>query len=299
METIFTTLCIQFANRSNAKKKVRFLNWAISYFQKLGYPIEIVNDKAKFGRVCDVIFGDLKKAKQVILVPYDTPLKFTIKKGGYYPLNKDKNRKVQLQNLLVQTLVSILWMGIAFLFMYASMKQEQVIKYGMWVVCCICFFPAFLFGKGIGNRYNFNRNTAAIAVAMDLAKDKKDTLAYVFIDATTQSYKGYQLLVSKYEAVLAKQTIILLDCIGTSDPCHILTTQTCHEDALQPYWYSIDTDEHSVLSMFKHSYLLTRAKLEEEEWIVEHTGTKKDNRVDFPALEEDKQIVTLLSATKK
>lgn len=296
METIFTTLCIQFGNRSSAKKKIRFLNWAIAWFQKQGYAVEVMNDKAKYGRVCDVLFGDINKAKQLIVVPYDTPLKLSIPNSMYFPLHGNKNRKIQMKSLAIQTICSFLWLLVAFLFMYVALKQATIIKYSMMLLSFVCFLLAFFIGKGIGNRYNFNRNHAAIAVAMELAKKKSDATAFVFVDATTQSYKGYLLLQSKYEKVLEQKKIICLDCIGNDDPCHILTTKPCSQKDLQPYWHTIDTDEDTVLSIFKNGYLVTRARYEEKEWCVYHTGTRKDTYVNFDSLREN---VTLLQSLMK
>lgn len=291
MKDFFTALCIQFANRSTAKKKLRFLNWIVPLFQKYGYPAEIVNDKAKFGRICDVVFGDIKKAKLVVLVPYDTPQKYLFSNSVYYPVDGSKNRKVQFHNLLGQTVLSILMMVLAIGVSYLAMKQAGISRYAYIILSFFIFLIAFVFGKGIGNRYNFNRNSAAICVAMELAKKKIESTAFVFVDATAQSYKGYQLLKHTYDKLLEQKKVVFLDCIGTKDPCHILSSKPCHEDSLKAYWYQLDSDADTILSLFSHSYLLTRAVYEEEEWKVYHTGSKKDDVVDFDALEENMKIL--------
>lgn len=296
MKEFFTTLCIQFGNRSTAKKKVRFLNWLLPIFQTYGYKAEVINDKARFGRVCDVLLGDMKKAKHVILVPYDTPLKYTLANSVYYPLDGKRNRKIQLQNLLMQTLVSVVLMIAAIAITYYAMKQETAWKYGFMTLSFFLFLLAFWFGKGISNRYNFNRNSAAICVAMELAKDKNPAVAFVFVDATAQSYKGYLLLKAKYEELLQRKQVILLDCVGGNDPYHFLSVQACKIASLDACWQTIEQAEDSVLSLWKQAVLLTRAKQEGKDFKVSYTGTKKDTFVDFDALQEDVELLRQLIA---
>ena len=75
--------------------------------------------------------------------------------------------------------------------------------------------------KGVGNRRNTNRNSAAIIAAVEfmqsLNKDQKRRIGFVFTDRNRRRCDGAAVLMNYFQEQKKNPDIIELNCIGTGD----------------------------------------------------------------------------------
>ena len=80
--------------------------------------------------------------------------------------------------------------------------------------------------KGVRNRHNHNRNSAAVIAAVEfmqsLNKDQKRRIGFVFTDRNRRRCEGAANLMKYFQDQKKNPDIIELNCIGTGDTVGII-----------------------------------------------------------------------------
>lgn len=275
---------VTLARRFNNKQKEIFLNEVITNCNKLNKKTSFMTLHNKVNHVCNLVINDLKSAKTIVCASYDTASKVILPNYKYYPFNPKLNVKQESYNLFLEVVISALLLVLAYMIVIKTINMTLWIKI-LGIVCCViivlyCFFALF---KGRANVFNFNRNSAAIALIMHLVEHvDNDKVAYVLLDKSCNSYEGLKLL---KENVSDHQTIILLDCIADGEKT-VVAHNNVDVSALLKEGY-IDKkfdDTDNTLGYFNKCIMICKGSIADHRFIVKNTRSKKDYRVDVDAL---------------
>lgn len=270
------------------------MSWVISHCEALGYEVTVLNRKNALERLTNVVVGDIKKARNVVLVGYDTPVASLIS-YKYYPLNYKKNNSFQMKNYLMHLCFSLALITLGVYMVLQLNNLNGGAHVGCLITSLLSFVLSYFIGKGFPNRCNYNRNNAGIAIVLDLIRSKLKHTAYVFIDDSCQSIKGYNLLAGEID--MKDKVIVSLDCVGKGDEIFMAVdeknesewsgrlniTQVSNLHVLQ-----VKTDQS--WKMGKKNCLIFSGTMDKNDYAVEYTG-KNDKEIDFKQLENVKEII--------
>lgn len=253
------------------------------------------NPKGKTAhKVENIIVGDPHRAKTVFVVPYDTPTKAT-GTFRYYPFNPEKTLQEEKRDMHLKTAL-----GLAVAILSIPLIALGMNRMGLWLLMLI---PAVLFlvlgyrlMKGSANAVNFNRASAALAVAMKLTeelKDKKNNVAFAFCDRSVTAYEGYKVLGME----LPQNTnVVVLDAIAYGEtlvlahgPLANLRARKLLEklpEGTRERVYEEEQMERNLLSFFPGGMVLTAGQIRDGELVVEGTRSDLDHKLDMKRLEQ-------------
>lgn len=186
--------------------------------EPLGYKQEIDVKKKSFTKTRNIIFGNLKMAKSVIVVPYDTPSRIFWPKFSYYPLDGTKSSNKSILPLYGPVLV-IYALVLAILYLTPALKLNPYVMLFLEIVLFGMFILLFLFLIiGLPNKNNANRNSAAVIAALEIAsklnKDQRKSTAFIFTDRNANRHYGAQRVSEKLDEMNKHPNLIFLNCIG-------------------------------------------------------------------------------------
>lgn len=269
MKDIFTTICIQFRSRFTPKEKFRFLSWVMMHCEKLGYPITVMNHKSFAEKTVHVAVGDLETAHAIVLAGYDTPAA-CIFPYKYYPLNIKKNQTIQVANHLVHIVISLLFVLLGLWLVVRLKGLDGIMQKCSLMVVVLFFLFSYFIGKGFANRTNYNRNSAALAIMLDLIRRQIKDTAYIFVDQTCQTWLGYRYLKEDLASMFSGKKIIALDCVGKGE--------------------CIYTEQEFPWMMSEKSCLIFSGKKSKNDYVVDQTG-KVDSEIDFEQMERIETMI--------
>lgn len=289
MKEFFTLLSMKFGNRGTARKKMKFLNWYLPQVQKLGYQVDVVSGKGDFSRICNVMIGDWKHAKHVLVVPYDTPV-LTIAPISYYPFDHEKNQKLVFRCMMGQLVVSILLAIFSLSIFYYALKLTSSLDYFIMVLGGVLFAISIFLGKGLANRNNFNRNNAALSIFTQILNEMPKQTAFIMMDSASGSLKGYGLLQETYGKKLKHAKAVVLDCVGIGDELVVASNQPCFQDGKQSIWMPLMKESAEIHELFSSLMIISRGSREGDALKVVNTSTYRDREVDFLQMQEAMEL---------
>lgn len=295
---------VTLAKRYTKRQKAYFLEEIMGTCSACGFTPSLQSRKSWTGDINNVIAGDLEKAKLLIAAAYDTPAGAFLPGYKYFPFHTDKNVKEERKNIAVQAVVTAL----------PTIGAACLLRQYFQTDLLIFLFLAILFAlvavwiiRVKKNPVNFNRNSASLAVMAKVAEELKgrDDIAFVFLDQSVTSFEGLKLFGEKIAG--QSKRILLLDCIACGD-----TIVAAHgEDALETAkrlvtaaqkqglmikekQYRREKIEGNVLSFIPEAVYMASGSIENGEFVVKNTRSKKDVRVDMERLEKIKEVITEL-----
>lgn len=217
--------------RFYAGQKKKFIEALNTELGALGLQSVAYNRKRfKLFNVNDYVFGNLKQAKTIFVIPYDTPEKCLWFKNTYYVNNGTKNQSAGL----MQTFGPILIFYLLFVVLLYVLPQFVPGFQAQLLFTALCFLLMALIlvalTKGFPNKKNYNRNSSGVIVAVELAKslsrdDLKKT-AFVFTDANKSVFMGDMILRDELSFMNRNPLVLHLNCVGDGDLIHIGYTPT-------------------------------------------------------------------------
>ena len=217
-ETILNQYNEEVGCRFFRKQKDKFIKKLIHDFQSLGYKEDIVESRKMFSSTKNVVFGDLKQAKTIICVPYDTPIKVFSKKYNYYPFDIVKSQQKAFLPTFVPLLLIYLVAIIALEFVGFFIRNTMFAPFynlGVLLVFALLLFFAYM---GIPNEKNANMYTASVVCALSIAtaltKEEKKSIAFVFTDKNKKDHYGDKILQRNLVVLNRNPNVICLSTIG-------------------------------------------------------------------------------------
>lgn len=290
-----------FGTRFTLHQKTRFINEVVKDMKELDYESTLINGKSGFTKVRNLLFGNLKHAKVIICVPYDTPQKYFWINPKYYPLNGNRSNIKELFPVYGPAIAIYLLMFIGIQFTPSSSENLQLQTLFVALMFLMIGFLVFYLFRGFANRKNYNRNSVSIIAALQLAeqldKDTRKKVAFLFTDKNKHKHAGAIVAVEDFMKQNRNPNIICLNCIATGDVMAIgynpSTKKLAQElnRANKTKWKQVELNDNkrfqSMMEHFQKAVMISSGYIDAKgDLCVDHTGTGKDNRFDESHLQQ-------------
>ena len=206
-----------YKKRFTRRQKRIFGKQLMHDMEEAGYQGKRIDDKFLLSRVENYVFGSLKTAKRVIIVPYDTPERKFWFQSPYYPFNGTRTTQKSMKATFVPFIILyvIILLGLWITNMIASPLLGSIVSFIMFL---LVLFLIYFMLHGIANPNNAIRNTSSICTALSLAKrfnkDERRQTAFIFTDQNKRKFLGSQACIKLFEEAHVNPSIIILDCVG-------------------------------------------------------------------------------------
>ncbi|MGL5979165.1 MAG: hypothetical protein ACRCZJ_09240 [Erysipelotrichaceae bacterium] len=165
-----------------------------------------------------VVYGNLKTAKIVFQIPYDTPSKILWYKNLYFPLHGDKTQKKSIFPLTMQILV-IYFFALFALSIGSSFVSDEIGFYVSAIALIAIMAGVFKVAyQGLKNKKNYNRNGSGIIVALELLERMDETtrrqVAFAFTDCNVATYIGQKSIAQECKEMNRKPLYVTLNACG-------------------------------------------------------------------------------------
>ncbi len=293
-----------YGKRYRRRQKQRFVQYLERCANNSGLAAKAFEIPGAGGRkALHLCVGDLKKAKNVIMAPYDTPSRVFLPGSTYCPLDRKHNSRAELREMLFRFATAAALLAGCCAAAYPHLAAGGgAVWLGLLVLTAAVLFGAFQWIFGIPNKYNFRRGGGAIALMLDMMRRQKDRrTAYLFLDQGITSFEGYRQAAEHLGEQLAGKRLLLLDCIGRGEhlcliggdilqgqePPQVQRTRELFPSGEVSWWgLSQEALADTVLSYFPSALWLVQADRTEGGPCVEGTRSGKDDQMDFARLEE-------------
>ena len=298
-QTLFEKYTKTYGKRFTRRQKHAFEKALNEDMLKAGYENTRIEGKHMvFFKAEDFFFGNMKRMKTVIVVPYDTPERKFWPNVLYYPLHGQKSTNKNLIATYVPLLVLYV-LVIATIFVGGKYLEGSVIQIfaslSMFVLITLLLY---LLLHGAANKHNVNRNSSAVVAAITLAqsldKEERNRIAFLFTDKNKTSYLGARFADEEFARQGKNPNVICLDCIGKGDMTRIgynpqnrrlAMDVEKHYRGVKHSIDSIKMDEamrvQTPMSYFRKAITICSGELDEEgRLVVKNTMTSKDKTCD-------------------
>lgn len=204
----------------NKRSKITFANKLIDDYAKLNYKGVVDTRKVGLKKVHNILIGNFKTAKHVIVIPYDTPKKVLWPNYKFYPQNGDVAMKKNFLPYYMPLIIAYLIL-LAMVYILPDMlnlKSQNVLF--SFAVLYLIFMMVLIF-RGFANRNNAVRTDTSIALAYEIAQmlntSTRKEVAFVFTDANTMKMQGSEALEKFLLSINRNPNKIILYCIGKGD----------------------------------------------------------------------------------
>ena len=216
-----------FEIRKSRKQKDAFLDCVCKHLDELQYEYQIQETKGLI-KNCNLIVGDIKKAKVICTAHYDTCATMFFLPNFITPLNK----KVYY---IYQFLLSFGLITTAlFLGSFINLLSNDVIstRLGYTVLIFVFFFQLMM---GYRNPKNYNDNTSGVVTLLELLEsvEEKDKIAFVFFDNEEKGLLGSGAFRKKYASKVVDKVLLNFDCVGDGDTLLLKYNKSMQESKIR------------------------------------------------------------------
>lgn len=308
MEHLLHTYIHTYGKRFTRRQKRAFGNALLHDMKEAGYDGERKVGKHLIFRAENYIFGNLKTAKRVIMVPYDTPERKFWFHVPYYPLHgmRTSQKTMKATYLPLIILYLFIFLGLKITDLFTSPMLVNTVAFLMFLFVLFLIYVMF---HGIGNKHNAIRNSSsictAVALAKRLSKDEKRQTVFIFTDKNKYNFLGTKCIQELFEKQGKNPIVIMLDCVGAQGDVYIGYAphqRKIANECLKAMKGKTDTIEvvkmnenmrmqHTAGYFKKVIVVCTGEKDKDQEVCVYDTGTRKDKTV---SLEQMKTVEDML-----
>lgn len=211
----------QHGKRFTSSQKKRFLEELEKDFTNLGYETSQFEGKKFLSKAVNQVFGNLKSAKTILLIPYDTPERKFASLTKYYPFHGTKSMNKDFWYTFVPMIVIYVLVLIVYINAGRLSTNPMILRITFTFIIASLAMICYMFVHGIANRHNANRNTSgilcALKIASELSKEEKRSVAFVFTDKNRKRPLGSEILKQKLDELKKSPNIIALECVGTGE----------------------------------------------------------------------------------
>ncbi|MEG0314412.1 MAG: hypothetical protein RR646_04015 [Erysipelotrichaceae bacterium] len=292
----------EYITRFTRKQKNIFINQLNKEFKPYNIEPSMLVTKKFIRTSNNIVYGNLKLAKLIVMVPYDTPQLILYPNYLYYPLDgsKNQNKTVLATYIPAMILYTLLLAALTFLPTIFTSIQAQLVLVVISSIVFIALMKSIIIG--FSNKHNTNRNTASIIASLELLKSlNKDNLkkiAFVYTDQNTNKHLGAESLATELKNLNRNPAIINLNCISTGNNLLIgciHDSEKLAKELLNCYHGTTDIKRISLsssmsmltpLMYFKNIISISAGELDKDNNLyVKNTSSKKDNVMDEQLLQ--------------
>ena len=311
-QTIFEKYTKTYGKRFTRKQKHKFEQALTLDMEEAGYKKTLIDGKRLLVlKAEDYFYGNTKRMKTVIVVPYDTPEKKFWHKVLYYPFNGTKTMNKSLVATYVPLIILYVFI-LAMIYGGGHFATTPAVANALSLVMFVfVIFLVYMMLHGIGNKHNMTRYSGSVVAAVELAKqldkDEKQRVAFLFTDKNKANFFGAKLADDYFTKEGKNPNVICLDCLSTGSVTKIGFNPSNRKLAMEvakeypDHKLAIETvklDEaarlQTPMSYFRKAIVIASGELDEQRQLyVLGTGTKKDSVVDEKHID---QIVKMLDS---
>lgn len=297
----------QVSSRLMAHDKRKFRSQIEKDFSELGWNVTFMKGKSGFSKVTNVLAGDLKFAKVVIAVPYDTPAKVFWPNTKYYPLNGNRSNLKGFLPLYGPALI-VYGMILAILSFQNQIFSNAMMRgiFSIFSMVILGFMMYYLL-HGFRNKHNHTRNSASIMAALEIAKslskDEKRKVAFLFTDKNVHRHPGAKVAMEEFQKIGKSPTIISLNCIGRGKDMvigYLANSRKVAQDLnrkldvrLKQIQITDNMRMQSAMEHFSKAVVIAAGTFDEKQDLcVLGTGTSKDHHIEDENITKVVQIIT-------
>lgn len=219
MKDLMAAVSGLFGKRYSARQKERFARYMENRARERGIKWAEDTQRLGFGVCRNLYLGDLKRAKLLLAIPYDTAARIWWPRYPVLPVHKGKNI---LQDTLAKgldILLAVALIAAYYLLIFrtpsASAAEETWKLAGL--LLCVLAAGKFLFGWVNGN--NYARNSASIVIALSLSgpvSGRTGSRWPCWIHSCC-GFQGYQQLYRPLGAERSRKNLLVLDCVTSGE----------------------------------------------------------------------------------
>lgn len=297
-----------FGTRFTLRQKSRFTDELTKEFSDLGYEMKTIEGRKWLNKAKDLFYGNLKTAKTVIVMPYDTPEKKFWHKVFYFPFDGTKTANKTMAATFVP-IVLVYAVILLFVFFGGKLVTDPAVSSILSVVMfALLLFLVYFMMHGIRNTQNFNRNSASIIAALDIAeklsKDERKKVAFLFTDKNKSRFLGADIAGKEFKEAGKNPNVIYLDCIATGSVIQVgykpqnrkFAQEVIKSDPLKKNIEVVkiaeDMQFQSPMALFDKAIFISYGELDDEGRLyVLGTCTRKDNVIESDKVDRIAQMV--------
>lgn len=277
--------------RFSKRSKKNYGETLIQDFEKLGYKGIIDERKIGWKKVQNILIGNFKSAKRVIVVPYDTPKKVFWPGYRCYPQNGDLSMRKNFWPYYGPLLLAYVGL-LAIVYLLPQFLNVTMQQYLLSFSILYLIFLFVLIFRGFANRHNVVSReiaiTLAYAVASKLKGEKKQECAFIFTDSNTFKMQGSEAASTFLKENNRKPEIILLYCIGKGDTISIAYHKGLRKNAMalakkhKVRLCSVESNETLQLPMehFHQAMMISTGEIYHDALCVRELCSSKDQVYD-------------------
>jgi len=237
MEDLLVKFGIVFGKRYTLKQRQRFLLSINEEFSELGYNTKFANNNRKNNaKAVNLFIGDIASATTIICTHHDTPLTVLWPNYRYYPLNGRRSFRAYSIATIIPAIIATIFAALAIYFFISNPDLGGNLRpFWIFAVVLVSFLLATLISKGLSNKYNINRNTAAMLAILHIAKNldqqARQKTAFILLDKGCGDNSGAQMMQQALPTTLGKKLFIYLDCIGNGEELVIAHRENLQKDS--------------------------------------------------------------------
>lgn len=272
--------------RYTKSEKNLFLSEVLKDLEQNKIPYTVQKKSSSLMSIRNVIIGD-KNAPIVFAVAYDTPSLSLNPKYHYYPFQNKKNKTAHIIDILIYTIITLIFFALAIWMMYLAKSNTSLgLRIIFIILMILALMVAYRYSKGISNPYNFNSNSASVALIMDLAiKTKGKNVCFVLLDQSINSFEGTKIL---QEEIPSSKRLIFLNSLAKGDykiVAHAKNIESIELDAFQDHALTEFQVEQCLLGVYQNSVMVISGDRLNNDFIVRNSAKPNDNTIDMNSLE--------------
>ena len=282
---------VTLSQRYTLKQKECFLEEVIKKCKDNGYKTSFISKHGSYYQLANLVIGDLDKAKTIVCASYDTPRKSLIP-VNYYPFAAKNNVSMGKKNVIVDAVIMIIMFLLSYVILLNFNEASTSIKSLKIIMLAVLIIFTFFVLKGTANKVNFSRNSAAVAMVMELMENNQNSsVAYVLLDRNTVTYEGLKALKEKLQDT--SKEIILLDALAYGNDTCIAYNKNVDISDFKHDTYILKEYQNptNALQYFKNMIQISCGDIEDHMFVVKNTCTNKDYEIDMNRLEEIYQLL--------
>ena len=243
--------------------------------------------KPAFGRVSEEgmnvaygVAGDLTTAKNVVVVPFDTPSRCFVPGYRFRPFDEEANKRSELLNILLKII------GVALPCAVIDLTMLLVLGLSVWFITAVDALILLLALGLVKNDHNANKSSVALAVATTLAIELlgdadpaqgDHDCAFLFVDHCAESMSGFSVIARHMESLKTKN-VFFLDCLASgahlllahSDGHPVRRTNSLLED------HVVESGSFAVFRTLPELRIICRADTDSEGLYFPNVRTESD-----------------------
>jgi hypothetical protein len=285
LEDVLLRYVSNYGRRHSNREKQNGYLYVQAIMEELHYPVSFEQMGSGMARVGLCIIGDLKRADNVFIAPFDTPRKTRMPGYRYYPLDDEKTKKEEMKAYGVDTLLGVLSFVVVMTLVYVMSHNILLAVAAGWI-------GFLLYTWSRSNYCNFSKSSASLAVITHMAMmkagnpEEQGKNAYVMLDRCAESRAGLDMFLKHYEEDLRHMKhIVYLDCLANGEKVFTASAGRRLElGELQEELTCARSDHAMLLQSHPEVEFLMTGEEKDGIWTIENIRSSKDKKVNMKRL---------------